>query len=170
MLNPQSDESIGSRIPTSATMSRASAARQAWTAVSTHSENAYSDSGNSPPEQERVSLRSTGARRRTDETPSLKHFACDRPQIVSLQGAPTGRRSCGMKAPRQFGVHPEARSLPELIEVFNHALTAKDLAKLLQVSVVTIYKLAKASKIPSFRIGTAVRFDPHAVARWLRQT
>ena len=48
-----------------------------------------------------------------------------------------------------------------------HALTAKTLAQLLQVSQVTIYKLAKAHKLPSFRVGTAVRFDPRAVAQWL---
>ena len=62
-----------------------------------------------------------------------------------------------------------ARSLPEELETIAHALTAKNLAQLLQVSEVTIYKLAKANKLPSFRIGTAVRFDPRAVARWLRQ-
>ena len=50
-----------------------------------------------------------------------------------------------------------------------HALTAKTLAQLLRVSQVTIYKLAKAHKLPSFRVGTAVRFDPRAVAQWLRQ-
>jgi excisionase family DNA binding protein len=62
-----------------------------------------------------------------------------------------------------------ARSIPEELETIAHALTAKNLAQLLQVSEVTIYKLAKANKLPSFRIGTAVRFDPRAVALWLRQ-
>jgi len=61
------------------------------------------------------------------------------------------------------------RSLPEQLENMVHALTAKTLAELLQVSQVTIYKLAKAHKLPSFQIGTAVRFDPRAVAQWLRQ-
>jgi len=61
------------------------------------------------------------------------------------------------------------RSLPEQLEKMAHALTAKNLAQLLQVSQVTIYKLAQAHKLPSFRIGTAVRFDPRAVAQWLRQ-
>jgi excisionase family DNA binding protein len=61
------------------------------------------------------------------------------------------------------------RSLPEELEKIAHALTAKNLAQLLQVSEVTVYRLAKANKLPSFRIGTAVRFDPSAVARWLRQ-
>ena len=61
------------------------------------------------------------------------------------------------------------RSLAEQLEKIAHALTAKNLAQLLQVSEVAIYKLAKTNKLPSFRIGTAVRFDPRAVARWLRQ-
>jgi len=31
-------------------------------------------------------------------------------------------------------------------------------------------KLARNGKIPSFRVGTCVRFDPRAVAKWLRRT
>jgi len=61
------------------------------------------------------------------------------------------------------------RSLPDQLERVGHALTAKDLAKLLQVSEVTIYKFAKGNKLPSFRIGSAVRFDPRIVAEWLRR-
>jgi excisionase family DNA binding protein len=49
------------------------------------------------------------------------------------------------------------------------ALTAEELASLLAVSKVTIFKQAKAGRIPCFRIGTCVRFDPRAVANWLRQ-
>jgi excisionase family DNA binding protein len=39
----------------------------------------------------------------------------------------------------------------------------------LAVSRITIFKLAKARRIPCFRIGTCVRFDPRAVANWLRK-
>ena len=46
---------------------------------------------------------------------------------------------------------------------------AEKLAKLLGVSKITIFKLAKAGRIPSFRIGTCVRFDRRAVAKWLRE-
>jgi excisionase family DNA binding protein len=49
------------------------------------------------------------------------------------------------------------RSLAEQLEKIAHALTANNLAQLLQVSEVTIYKLAKTNRLPSFRIGTAVR-------------
>jgi len=49
------------------------------------------------------------------------------------------------------------------------ALTANELAGMLTVSKVTIFKQAKAGRIPSFRIGTCVRFDPRSVAQWLRR-
>jgi len=58
--------------------------------------------------------------------------------------------------------------LAEQIERVGRALTAEELAKLLAVSRVTIFKQAAAGKIPSFRVGTCVRFDPRAVANWLR--
>ena len=60
-------------------------------------------------------------------------------------------------------------SLPDRIEHYGHALTAAELAELLAVSRVTVFKLAKRGRIPSFRIGTCVRFDPRAVANWLRR-
>lgn len=58
--------------------------------------------------------------------------------------------------------------LADQIEKMGRALTAEELAKLLSVSKVTIFKQAAAGRIPSFRVGTCVRFDPRAVADWLR--
>jgi excisionase family DNA binding protein len=58
--------------------------------------------------------------------------------------------------------------LADQIAQAGHALTADELASILAVSRITIFKQAKAGRIPSFRIGTCVRFDPHAVAQWLR--
>src|SRR5437762_14227636 len=60
-------------------------------------------------------------------------------------------------------------TLVEQIERMNHALTADDIAKVLSVSRITIFKQAKAGRIPSFRIGTCVRFDPKSFADWLRR-
>ncbi len=54
------------------------------------------------------------------------------------------------------------------IERIGRALTAEEPASMLTVSRITIFKQAKAGRIPSFRIGTCVRFDPKSVARWLR--
>lgn len=62
----------------------------------------------------------------------------------------------------------DAKSLPDRIEQFGRALNAAELAELLDVSRVTIFKHAKSECIPSFRVGSCVRFDPVSVARWLR--
>ena len=59
-------------------------------------------------------------------------------------------------------------SLADKIEALGHALTADQLAALLSVSRITVFKHAATGRIPSFKIGTCVRFDPHAVAEWLR--
>jgi excisionase family DNA binding protein len=63
----------------------------------------------------------------------------------------------------------EPLSLADRIERFGRALTATELAQMLTVSRITIFKQAKAGRIPSFRIGTCVRFDPRSVAEWLRR-
>ena len=72
-------------------------------------------------------------------------------------------QSCNQKESKA-----EAMSLPDRIERLGRALTADELAKMLTVSRITIFKQAKAGRIPSFRIGTCVRFDPKTVAQWLR--
>jgi excisionase family DNA binding protein len=60
-------------------------------------------------------------------------------------------------------------NLAQKIERMGRALTADDLAELLSVSKVGVYKLAAEGKIPHFRIGVSLRFDPHSVAGWLRE-
>jgi len=60
-------------------------------------------------------------------------------------------------------------SLCEQIENFDRALTAPQLAKLLAVDRATVYRAAQAGTLPCFRIGSAVRFEPRAVARALRE-
>ncbi|MFI5109736.1 MAG: helix-turn-helix domain-containing protein [Terriglobales bacterium] len=49
------------------------------------------------------------------------------------------------------------------------ALTVGDVAELLNISERQVYKLAASNRIPSFKIGGSVRFDPSAFAGWLRQ-
>ena len=34
---------------------------------------------------------------------------------------------------------------------------------------VTVFKMAKRGVLPSFRVGSCVRFCPAAIARWLRE-
>jgi excisionase family DNA binding protein len=47
------------------------------------------------------------------------------------------------------------------------AWTADTLAELLGMSAKSIYKMANEGRIPSYRIGGAVRFDPQITADWL---
>jgi excisionase family DNA binding protein len=63
----------------------------------------------------------------------------------------------------------EPLSLADRIERIGRALTANELAEMLTVSKITVFKQAKAGRIPSFRVGTCVRFDPRSVAQWLRR-
>ena len=65
--------------------------------------------------------------------------------------------------------HGVGFSLPQRIEGIRRAITASEVAALLSISPITVYKMAKAGRMPSFRVGTAVRFDPRALAEWLRE-
>jgi excisionase family DNA binding protein len=58
-------------------------------------------------------------------------------------------------------------SVRDRIATHHGAMNAEQLADILGVSEITIYKHAKAGKIPSFRIGTCVRFCPKTVADWI---
>ena len=62
----------------------------------------------------------------------------------------------------------EACLLPQRIEAVRRAMTPTEVAAILAISPITIYKMAKAGRLPSLRIGSAVRFDPRAIAEWLR--
>ena len=61
----------------------------------------------------------------------------------------------------------QLKSLASRIRGMHHALTADELAKMLQMSRITILRRAKKGTIPSFRVGSCVRFDPAAISRWL---
>jgi excisionase family DNA binding protein len=58
-------------------------------------------------------------------------------------------------------------SLASRIKAIHHAMTAKELADLLKVSRLTILRRAKRGTIPSFRVGSCVRFDPANISKWL---
>jgi excisionase family DNA binding protein len=60
-------------------------------------------------------------------------------------------------------------TLADRIADSRKALTAYQLAELLSVSAISIFRLAKRDVIPAFRVGTSVRFCPAAIARWLRE-
>lgn len=55
-------------------------------------------------------------------------------------------------------------NLVEILQEKCRALTVSELAILLRVSQRRLYKLAVVNRIPSFKIGASVRFDPAAVS------
>jgi len=64
-------------------------------------------------------------------------------------------------------LNPDSESLASLVRRRRTAWTAEELAEVLSLSRKHIYKLAKKGRMPSLRIGGAIRFDPHAIAAWL---
>lgn len=64
---------------------------------------------------------------------------------------------------------PGTAKIVRNLENREHALRAAEVARLLGVTRQHIYKMAADGTIPSFRIGTAVRFDPKHLAEWLRR-
>jgi predicted DNA-binding transcriptional regulator AlpA len=68
---------------------------------------------------------------------------------------------------RALSRNQAVHGLADQIESIDHAIKAKELARLLGISVPQMYKLGK-TVIPSFHLGTGVRFDPRSVAEWLR--
>jgi excisionase family DNA binding protein len=58
-------------------------------------------------------------------------------------------------------------SVRDRIAEFSGAMKAEQLADILSVSPITIYNGAKKGTIPSFRIGTCVRFCPKTVSEWI---
>ncbi len=69
----------------------------------------------------------------------------------------------------QYPPNQQSISLPDRIASIKRALKAEELAEILNVSRITILKQAKAGRIPSFRVGSCVRFDPKALSNWLRK-
>jgi len=52
----------------------------------------------------------------------------------------------------------------------DHALTCAEVARLLNLHQLTVYKLARTNRLPgAFRIGSAVRFSPHRLAEYLAE-
>jgi nitrogen PTS system EIIA component len=51
----------------------------------------------------------------------------------------------------------------------NVILTAKDVAKYLQIHPLTVHRYARAGKIPAFKIGTDWRFHKQLIENWIQQ-
>lgn len=59
--------------------------------------------------------------------------------------------------------------LADSVDGKGSALTVFDVATLLNISERQVYKLVAQHRIPCFKIGGSIRFDPSAFAAWLRQ-
>jgi excisionase family DNA binding protein len=62
-----------------------------------------------------------------------------------------------------------AGGLSDCLDGKRHALVVTDIAELLRISERQVYKLVAAHRIPCFKIGGSIRFDPLAISVWLRQ-
>ena len=59
--------------------------------------------------------------------------------------------------------------LTDCLDGKRHALVVTDIAELLRISERQVYKLVAAHRIPCFKIGGSIRFDPSAISVWLRE-
>jgi excisionase family DNA binding protein len=49
------------------------------------------------------------------------------------------------------------------------AITVPELANMLTLSRRQFYKMAAANRIPNFKVGTSVRFDPGEIREWIQE-
>lgn len=67
----------------------------------------------------------------------------------------------------ELHINPED-DLPTRIERCAGALDAGQLGAFLGLKKSTIYQMANDGRIPHYRIGGTIRFDPRIIAEWLR--
>jgi excisionase family DNA binding protein len=65
---------------------------------------------------------------------------------------------------------PAPATISEILRSYHRALTAREIAEILHLHPVTVYRKAKAHVIPCRFIGTAVRFDPGVIAQWWEES
>ena len=58
--------------------------------------------------------------------------------------------------------------LAEIVEGKKEALRVAEVARILDVSIKKIYRMAAKGQIPHLKISSSIRFDPHEIAAWLR--
>ena len=61
-----------------------------------------------------------------------------------------------------------AANLIEELEARHGAMKVCDLTELFGVDNKHIYRTTERGQLPSFHVGSAVRFDPQELAKWLR--
>ena len=86
-----------------------------------------------------------------------------RPVGEHPQVGPVGRSMTVLQMPEPH------RDLASEIEALPGLLTASELAPRIGISLTTIYQMVTEKRIPYLRIGSMIRFDPRAIAAWLRE-
>ena len=92
----------------------------------------------------------------------------------NLDDIPTALPGSGLTNSSLIGLYGETQSVrlfPEhslKLEARHGAIKVRDLTELLGVDDKHIYRMAVRGQLPSFRVGSAVRFDPQELAKWLR--
>jgi excisionase family DNA binding protein len=74
-----------------------------------------------------------------------------------------------MKNPSEINATAGGSDLASRIEKLPGALTASELATLLNMGKTAVYEMAATGRIPSIKIGATVRFDPSRTATWIRE-
>jgi len=59
-------------------------------------------------------------------------------------------------------------SIADQLKQSDHCFTAAELARLLNVHKLTVYRHIKAGRLKAFYVGSALRIQPSAAADWLR--
>lgn len=60
------------------------------------------------------------------------------------------------------------KDLASMLDQMSGALTVSELVPILGYGRSALYEMTAVGRIPHYRIGSSIRFDPHEVARWLR--
>ena len=87
-------------------------------------------------------------------------------KTISVRSTPLELSGKHLESTMQTATTTTMMSMKERLFSFGRALGVKDLASIFGVTEATIYKQARQGTIPSFRIGTLVRFDPKLVCEW----
>jgi excisionase family DNA binding protein len=75
-----------------------------------------------------------------------------------------------MSRPGRLLIIPgQVADLAAYLDQMTGALKAAELGKIIGFEKSAIYQMAAEGRIPHYRIGPSIRFDPHVIARWLRE-
>ena len=62
-----------------------------------------------------------------------------------------------------------SKSLADKFREFDRVLSASDVESVMSLPIKTVYDWAKSGRIPSFKMGAKVCFDPFQLADWYEQ-